>query len=215
MSRKCGQVSQPLTPALEDYLEVIYQLSRENGTARISDIALRMDIAKPSVTQAITTLRREGMVYQDRYGPVVLTPRGEKRAGEVWYRHRVIRRYLEEALQVSPGTADSDACIMEHNISEETFAQIEKWLQEKPGTNASRTQTLAELLPGQKARIVKIVGKETWVRQRLMEMGLVSGAELELERFAPLGDPIEINLQGQHLSLRQAEAAMLLVELIL
>jgi ferrous iron transport protein A len=47
-----------------------------------------------------------------------------------------------------------------------------------------------------------------------MEMGLVSGVELEFERFAPLGDPIEVNLQGQHLSLRLAEAAMLLVELI-
>jgi len=214
-------VTQPLTPALEDYLEVIYQLSQENGTARISDIAQKMDIAKPSVTQAITTLRREGMVYQDRYGPVLLTPKGEKRASEVWYRHRVIRRYLEEALQVSPATADHDACIMEHNISEETFAQIEKWLQDKPGRNESPTQkaqkvqlTLADLLPGQKARIVKIVGKDIRIRQRLMEMGLVSGAELEMERFAPLGDPIEVNLQGQHLSLRQAEAAMLLVEMI-
>jgi len=35
-------------------------------------------------------------------------------------------------LQVSPAIADRDACIMEHNISEETFAQIEKWLQDKP-----------------------------------------------------------------------------------
>ncbi|MCK9314030.1 MAG: metal-dependent transcriptional regulator [Methanocorpusculum sp.] len=211
-------MTQPLTPALEDYLEVIYQLSKENGTARISDIAQRMDIAKPSVTQAITTLRREGMVYQDRYGPVLLTPKGEKRASEVWYRHRVIRRYLEEALQVSPVKADQDACMMEHSISTETFTQIEKWLQEKTGANtppAPKAQiTLAELLPGQKARIVKIAGKDTPIRQRLMEMGLVSGVELEMERFAPLGDPIEINLQGQHLSLRQAEAAMLLVELI-
>jgi DtxR family Mn-dependent transcriptional regulator len=211
-------VTQPLTPALEDYLEVIYRLSQENGTARISDIAQKMDIAKSSVTQAITTLRREGMVYQDRYGPVLLTPKGEKRAREVWYRHRVIRRYLEEALQVSPAIADRDACIMEHNISEETFAQIEKWLQDKPVESDLPTPkaqlTLADLFPGQKARIVKIVGKDNRIKQRLMEMGLVSGVELEFERFAPLGDPIEVNLQGQHLSLRLAEAAMLLVELI-
>lgn len=214
-------MSQPLTPSLEDYLEVIYQLAQENGTARISDIAQRMNLAKPSVTQAITALRREGMVYQDRYGPVLLTPKGEKRAREVWYRHRVIRRYLEEALQVTPATADRDACIMEHSISEETFAQIEKWLQENPNRSNPPTQkakkaqlTLADLFPGQKARIVKIVGKDTWIKQRLMEMGLVSGVELEMERFAPLGDPIEVNLQGQHLSLRQAEAAMLLVELM-
>lgn len=210
-------MSQPLTPALEDYLEVIYQLAEENGKAKISDIARRMDIAKPSVTQAINSLRREGMVYQDRYGPVLLTPKGEKRAREVWYRHRVIRRFLEEVLKVEPATADRDACLMEHNISAETFSQMEKWLQEKSDDNTSFAEknqlTVTELLPGQKARILKIVGKDSWIRQRLMEMGLVAGVELELERFAPLGDPIEITLQGQHLSLRKAEASMLLVEL--
>ncbi|MGS0765501.1 metal-dependent transcriptional regulator [Syntrophomonas curvata] len=211
-------MSQPLTPALEDYLEVIYQLSGENGTAKISDIARRMNIAKPSVTQAIASLRREGLVYQDRYGPVLLTPKGEKRAREVWYRHTVIRRFLEEILGVEPATADRDACLMEHNISVETFSQMEKRLQEKPDGKirfAEKDQlTVAELLPGQKARILKIVGKDSWIRQRLMEMGLVKGAKLELERFAPLGDPIEISLQGQHLSLRRTEASMLLVELI-
>lgn len=134
-------MSPNLTPALEDYLEVIYQLTQEDGTARISDIAQRMDIAKPSVTQAVAALRREGMVNQQRYGPVLLTPRGEKRAREVWYRHRVIRCYLEEALQVNPATADEDACLMEHIISQETFTQMEKWLQENPtGSDASNPQ---------------------------------------------------------------------------
>lgn len=211
-------MTQPLTPALEDYMEIIYQLTEENGAAKISDIARRMNIAKPSVTQAITALRREGMVYQERYGPVLLTSKGEKRAREVWYRHRVIRSFLSEILKVTPATADRDACLMEHIISRETFTQIEKCLQKKPDENTSPTEknqiTLAELLPGQKARILKIIGKESWTRQRLMEMGLVSGAELKVERFAPLGDPIEISLRGQYLSLRREEASMLLVDLI-
>ncbi|NLT20327.1 MAG: MarR family transcriptional regulator [Syntrophomonadaceae bacterium] len=46
-----------ITPALEDYLEVILQLSEENGRAKISDIARRLNIAKPSVTQAVNNLR--------------------------------------------------------------------------------------------------------------------------------------------------------------
>jgi DtxR family Mn-dependent transcriptional regulator len=124
-------MSQPLTPALEDYLEVIYQLAEENGTAKISEIARRLNIAKPSVTQAIASLRQQGMVYQDRYGPVLLTPLGEKKAREVWYRHRVIRCFLEQVLKVSQETSDRDACLMEHIISAETFAQIEKYLHDK------------------------------------------------------------------------------------
>lgn len=207
-----------LTPALEDYLEVIHHLSEENGRAKISDIARRMDIAKPSVTQAITALRNEGMVYQERYGPVYLTAKGEKKAREVWHRHQVIRQFLREALQVNPTTADRDACLMEHSISAETFSRMEKWLQlqeEAPGKKRPIEKALvplSELLPGQKARLVKIVGKESWLRQRLLEMGLVPGVKLELERVAPLGDPIEILLKGFHLSLRREEASMLLVK---
>mgnify|MGYP000898956848 CR=1 FL=1 len=124
-------MTQPLTPSREDYLEVIYQLAEENGTAKISDIARRMSLAKPSVTQAIASLRREGLVYQDRYGPVLLTPSGEKKAKEVWHRHRVIRSFLVEILQVNPVTADRDACLMEHSISDETFGNMEKWLQKE------------------------------------------------------------------------------------
>ena len=44
------------------------------------------------------------------------------------------------------------------------------------------------------------------VGRRLMEMGLVPGCKVEIERFAPLGDPVEIKLKGSHLSLRKEEA---------
>ena len=44
-------------------------------------------------------------------------------------------------------------------------------------------------------------------RQRLLEMGLTAGAEFEVVRFAPLGDPMEIKVRGYHLSLRKNEAA--------
>jgi Fe2+ transport system protein FeoA len=49
-------------------------------------------------------------------------------------------------------------------------------------------------------------------RQRLLEMGLTTGAEFEVVRFAPLGDPIEIKVRGYHLSLRKSEAAGVQIE---
>jgi Fe2+ transport system protein FeoA len=48
-------------------------------------------------------------------------------------------------------------------------------------------------------------------RPRLMEMGLLAGTTIELVRFAPLGDPVEIKLRGYHLSLRKHEAELILV----
>jgi len=49
-------------------------------------------------------------------------------------------------------------------------------------------------------------------RGRLLEMGLVSGTALQLVRFAPLGDPVEIKVRGYHLTLRRHEAEQILVQ---
>lgn len=70
---------------------------------------------------------------------------------------------------------------------------------------------LSDLKRGEKGRIVKIGGKGS-VHRRLLDMGLVSGSEVEMERVAPLGDPIEIKVKGYNLSLRKEEAAGIQVE---
>ena len=70
---------------------------------------------------------------------------------------------------------------------------------------------LSELNRGEKGRIVKIGGTGS-IRRRLLDMGLVSGSDIEMERVAPLGDPIEIKVKGYNLSLRKQEAASIQVE---
>ncbi|MBR3146979.1 MAG: ferrous iron transport protein B [Eubacterium sp.] len=65
---------------------------------------------------------------------------------------------------------------------------------------------LAELKTGQNA-VIASVGGEGALRQHFLDMGLIPGAELTVVKFAPLGDPIEIQVHGYELSLRLAEAA--------
>jgi len=72
---------------------------------------------------------------------------------------------------------------------------------------------LSELKRGEKGRVVKIGGSGS-IHRRLLDMGLVSGSEVEMERVAPLGDPIEIKVKGYNLSLRKEEAASIQVEVI-
>ena len=72
---------------------------------------------------------------------------------------------------------------------------------------------LSELKRGEKGKIVKIGGGGA-VRRRLLDMGLVSGSSIEMQRVAPLGDPIEIKVKGYNLSLRKEEAASIQVEVI-
>ena len=69
---------------------------------------------------------------------------------------------------------------------------------------------LNELGVGERAVIVK-VGAADGIWKRLLEMGLVKGTLVELERFAPLGDPLEVRALGYHLSLRRKEARQILV----
>ncbi len=72
-------------------------------------------------------------------------------------------------------------------------------------------KTLNQLEPGERATIVK-VGGERAVRRRILDMGVVKGAEIEAVRVAPLGDPIEFLIKGYNLSLRKSEAQQIQVE---
>jgi len=70
---------------------------------------------------------------------------------------------------------------------------------------------LSDLKKGDKGKIVKISGGGS-VHRRLLDMGLVSGSEIEMQGVAPLGDPIEIKVKGYNLSLRKEEAASIKIE---
>jgi Fe2+ transport system protein FeoA len=72
---------------------------------------------------------------------------------------------------------------------------------------------LSDLSPGQRAKIVK-VGGHGRVRRRFMEMGLVRGETILVERVAPLGDPVEFFVKGYHLSLRRDDARYIQVRLL-
>jgi ferrous iron transport protein A len=73
--------------------------------------------------------------------------------------------------------------------------------------------SLDRMLLGQRARVEAVAGDDAVV-QRLLEMGLLEGEEIEVLGFAPLGDPMEIRLRDYRLSLRRKEAAGVTVRLL-
>ena len=73
--------------------------------------------------------------------------------------------------------------------------------------------TLKDLGVGKKGVVVSVKGTGA-AKQRMMDMGLVPGCEVEVIRVAPLGDPIQINLKGYHLSLRKNEAQYIEIEVV-
>lgn len=73
--------------------------------------------------------------------------------------------------------------------------------------------TLAEVSEGQKVKVVKVCGARA-IRQRLLDMGLMSGTVISVERYAPLLDPIHIKVKGTSLALRVSEGKMITVETV-
>ena len=67
--------------------------------------------------------------------------------------------------------------------------------------------TLDQIFPGNRARIVGFTSVETNFRRKLLALGIMPGAEVEIRRTAPLGDPIQIQLRGASVSLRRSAKA--------
>lgn len=73
------------------------------------------------------------------------------------------------------------------------------------------SKTLDQLCPGEVAVVTKVNGNGA-VKRRIIDMGLVAGSPVFLQKYAPLGDPLEIKIKNFNLSLRKAEAALIEVE---
>ena len=115
--------------SVEDYLEAILILSKQKPQVRSIDVANELGYSKPSVSVAMKNLRQKGYVNVSEEGYLSLTGEGQKLASTVYERHSVISGWLIR-LGVSPEIAIEDACRMEHDISDESFAAIKKYLQD-------------------------------------------------------------------------------------
>ena len=105
------------------YLETIYILSRAKGFVRAIDVAEHMGYSKPSVSRALSILRRDGYVLVDPDGAITLTESGLEVAQTMYTRHTVLSQILIR-LGVDEKTATEDACRIEHVISERSFSAI-------------------------------------------------------------------------------------------
>lgn len=117
-----------MTPSLENYLETIFEFIEKKGEARVTDIASEIGISKPSVNQALITLSKMGLINYEKYAPLSLTEAGRKKAAEIHKRHHIFEEFLTDVLGVSKEIAQTDACKMEHIISEETFLKFSDYL---------------------------------------------------------------------------------------
>ena len=73
-------------------------------------------------------------------------------------------------------------------------------------------KSLSQLAPGEKGIVAKVVGGGA-IHRRIIDMGIVPGTTIKVQKFAPLGDPMEIKVKGFNLSLRKSEAETIKIEI--
>jgi DtxR family transcriptional regulator, Mn-dependent transcriptional regulator len=111
----------------EDYLERILMLEETKGQGQVHsiDVANDMNFSKPSVSIAMKKLRASGHIIMKESGTIALTPSGLEIAKKIYERHKIISFALI-ALGVEKEVAMSDACKIEHDVSDETFAHLKR-----------------------------------------------------------------------------------------
>ena len=113
----------------EMYLETILILSQKSPYVRSIDVGEYMGFSKPSVSHAMGLLRSGGYVNMDENGYLTLTEAGAELAGKIYERLRVLTRILT-LLGVDEKVAAEDACKMEHDISDVSFAALKHHVEE-------------------------------------------------------------------------------------
>lgn len=122
----------------ENYLETILVLQKRNGQVRSIDIVNELNFTKPSVSIAMKNLRQSELIEVDANGYISLLPAGLEIAQKIYERHTLLTEWLMQ-LGVSPDTADTDACKIEHVISNESFLAIKKeYLSQKKSEREQR-----------------------------------------------------------------------------
>ena len=214
-----------LSEAVQDYLKVIYKLSRApEAAAMVSTtlIAERMEVSAASATNMIKQLAELRLLEHRPYQGVELTPSGVKMALEIVRHHRLLELYLRQALGYDWDTVDAEAERLEHAISEDLEDRIDEALgfptvgahgapiPTKDGNIAEPEYSrLADLREGQRACIRQVSDRDPELLRYLDRSGLVLGTRIRISEKAPFRGPIRLDVfeRGeQHIGLDVAEA---------
>ncbi len=195
--------------AVEDYVKVIYELSRPTGRATPRAVADALHVTLPAVTKMVRRLGELRLVTYDRAEGIALTPAGRKVALETLRHHRLLEVYLKEALGYSWDEVDREAEKLEHHISEEFEDRIDRMLGHpthdphgapiptKDGRiDDTRHPTLAEIPAGVQVRVARVSDRDPAMLRYLGELGLYPETLVEVVERVPFGGPLRLVVEG-------------------
>ena len=223
--------------SVEEYLEAIYSFNERGERAKNTDIAKRLKVAPPSVTQMLKKLADRGYVIYVPYRGTVLTGRGMALAQRVVRKHRLLERFFYDYLGMAKGKVHDEACMMEHSLSDEAALALCDAL-DNPETcpddenpiprcplSASDCEECAVIREGGEIKLITELshlqaGEKGVVRliddgdDLPIELKLTRGDEVEVTAAEPFEGPLELRLGEETSSVERAIASKVYVEVL-
>lgn len=116
-----------VTASMEDYIEMIYRLSKENKFARIHELASKLNIKPSSVTKMVQKLSELGYLKYEKYGVIVLKPKGYKLGKNLLDRHNTVEKLLR-ILKINEEDILNETEKIEHTLNNNTYLCISKFV---------------------------------------------------------------------------------------
>jgi DtxR family Mn-dependent transcriptional regulator len=213
-----------LTDAIQDYLKEIYKLEAAGRRPTTSALAAELGVSPPSVTSMVKKLASLKLVEHERYRGTRLTPKGERVALEVIRHHRLIEQYLSQTLGLPIDALHAEADRLEHALSEELEAQIDRSLgfptrdphgDPIPGPDLKidrlEVTPLSTLEAGDRATVERIPDGDGDVLRYLLKLKLTPGNRLEVRESAPFDGPLTVRVAGVDHAISRELAAQISV----
>ncbi len=213
------------TRSQEDYLKALYQLHGDQRPVPTRELAQRLGISSPSVSEMVTRLSVQGLVEHDRYRGQQLTREGRKVALELVRHHRLLEMFLVQVLGYTWDEVHDEAERLEHVISERMEQRIFELLgrpQLDPHGHAIPTlggkvrslsdRLLSECRMGERVVVQGVSDEDPGRLRELERRGLLPGTRMEIAAESKFEGPIAVRINGRRTSVPLGLARAIFVE---
>ena len=229
------------TDSVQEYLEAIHAFNETGEPAKTTELAEKLAVSPPSVTEMLKRLAEDGLVEYEPYKGATLTGKGMAYAERIVRKHRLLERYLHDSLGLKREKVHDEACRLEHSLSDDVADAMCRALDQpatcpddhnpippcslevkdcddcvaarKKANDRPRLVTqLSNLRTGEEA-VVAFVRAGNGAYKRLLDMGLTQGTRLRVVNVAPFKGPVEIAVRDTRLALGRGLASFVFVEI--
>ncbi len=204
------------TSAREDFLEALCMISRRtHGFPSVGDLSAHFSLSHAEVRDRLVDLERQGDILMHPGDRIELSSQGSQLGCRVMRKHQVLENFFSNILGMDPGTASDEACILEHDISDEAVERLDRYLTRPRGRGYWRRScrpdlpTLLQFPEGTRLKVITV--KCPGGCQRLSDMGIFPGETITLIHTLN-NKAVVVEVKGCDIALSHEIASCIFVE---